>query len=138
MTLCRCLFSLLLLMPLLASAGPAADFAAASRSQQATLLQQWAAAPDSQRLPLLEALHAETVVIDQNKQPFSQQGTQLRPLEGAAQPAGNLKKLFMNNRLRVLVNNALAAHQLVSSDAALRLRAAQQLQNGGLPTSCRC
>ena len=71
MTLCRCLFSLLLLMPLLASAGPAADFAAASRSQQATLLQQWAAAPDSQRLPLLEALHAETVVIDQNKQPSS-------------------------------------------------------------------
>ncbi|MBN9931385.1 hypothetical protein HZD82_23555, partial [Pantoea agglomerans] len=41
--LCRCFFSLLLLLPLLASAGTAADFAAASRSQQATLLQQWAA-----------------------------------------------------------------------------------------------
>ena len=131
MNLCRCFFSLLLLLPLFASAGPAADFTAASRSQQATLLQQWAAAPDSQRLPLLEALKAETVVIDQNKQPFSQQGSTLQPLDAVAQPTGNLKKLFMNNRLRVLVNNALAAHQLVSSDAALRLRAAQQLQNEG-------
>lgn len=132
MNLCRCFFSLLLLIPLLASAGPAADFAAASRSQQATLLQQWAAAPDSPRLPLLEALHAETVVIDQNKQPFSQQGSTLQPLDAVAQPTGNLKKLFMNNRLRVLVSNALAAHQLVSSDTALRLRAAQQLQSEGV------
>ncbi len=35
----------------------------------------------------------------------------------------------MNNRLRVLVASALAAHQLVSPDAGVRLRAAQQLQN---------
>ncbi|WP_288473715.1 urea ABC transporter permease subunit UrtB [uncultured Pantoea sp.] len=132
MNLCRCFLSLLLLMPLMASAGPAADFAAASRSQQAALLQQWAAAPDSQRLPLLEALHAETVVTDQNRQPFSQQGATLQPLDTVAQPAGSLKKLFMNNRLRVLVNTALAAHQLVSPDVALRLRAARQLQNEGV------
>ncbi|MGJ8713331.1 HEAT repeat domain-containing protein, partial [Pantoea agglomerans] len=56
----------------------------------------------------------------------------LQPLDAVAQPTGNLKKLFMNNRLRVLVNNALAAHQLVSSDTALRLRAAQQLQSEGV------
>ena len=39
----------------------------------------------------------------------------------------------MNNRLRVLIASALAAHQLVSDDAAIRLRAAQQLQNDAAP-----
>lgn len=126
------LLSLLLLLPLFASAGPAADFAAASRTQQATLLQQWAAAPDASRLPLLQALKAESLVTDQNKQPFSKVGDKLLPLDTEAQPAGSVKKLFMNNRLRVLAASALAAHQLVSNDAHLRLRAAQQLQNDGV------
>ncbi|MDL4915606.1 MAG: urea ABC transporter permease subunit UrtB [Enterobacterales bacterium endosymbiont of Blomia tropicalis] len=132
MNLRLCLFSLLLLLPLFANAGPAADFAAASRTQQAALLQQWAATPDVSRLPLLQALKAESVVIDQNKQPFSRVGDKLLPLDASPQPAGNVKKVFMNNRLRVLVAGALAAHQLVSEDASLRLRAARQLQNDGV------
>lgn len=129
MTLRLCFFSFLLLLPLFASAGPAADFAAASRAQQAELLQQWAAAPDVSLLPLLQALKAETVVTDQDRHPFSQTGNGLQPLDTSSQPKGALKKLFMNNRLRVLVASALAAHQLVSSDASVRLSAAQQLQN---------
>lgn len=68
---------LLLLLPLFASAGSAADFVAASRTQQADLLQQWAAAPDARRLPLLEALKAETVVTDQDHHPFSKTGDSL-------------------------------------------------------------
>lgn len=132
MNLRLCLFSLLLWLPLFANAGPAADFAAASRTQQATLLQQWAAAPEASRLPLLQALKAETVVIDQKKQPFSKVGDALLPLDASPQPDGDVKKVFMNNRLRVLVTGALAAHQLVSDDANVRLRAAQQLQNDGV------
>lgn len=132
MNLRLCLFSLLLWLPLFANAGPAADFAAASRTQQATLLQQWAAAPEASRLPLLQALKAETVVIDQKKQPFSKVGDALLPLDASSQPEGDVKKVFMNNRLRVLVTGALAAHQLVSDDANVRLRAAQQLQNDGV------
>ena len=93
------LLSLCLLMPLLAQAGAGADFAAASRSQQAVLLQQWAAAPDASRLPLLEALHHESVVIDQNKQPFNKAENTLTPLDASPQPTGSTKKLFMNNRL---------------------------------------
>lgn len=120
---------LLLLTPFVAQAGPAADFAAANRTEQAKLLQQWAAAPDASRLPLLQALKSESVVIDQNKQPFSNQNGKLTPLEASAQPQGATKKLFMNNRLRVLTINALASHQLVSSDPATRLRAARALQN---------
>ncbi|WP_130833930.1 urea ABC transporter permease subunit UrtB [[Erwinia] mediterraneensis] len=126
------LLSLCLLLPLLAQAGAGADFAAASRNQQAALLQQWAAAPDARRLPLLEALRNESVVIDQNKQPFSKVAGKLIALDSAPHPAGSSKKLFMNNRLRVLVSAALAAHQLVSDNPDTRLRAARQLQNEGV------
>ncbi len=121
--------SLCLMFPLLAQAGPAADFAAASRTQQAELLQQWAAAPEPARLPLLQALRDESVVLDRNQQPFRDvQGT-LTPLDGNVEPVGATKKLFMNNRLRGLVATALAAHQLVSDDAATRLNAVRQLQS---------
>ena len=131
MIMTRILLMLVLLIgtPFAAQAGPAADYAAASRSEQAKLLQQWAATPDASRLPLLEALRAESVVIDQHKQPFSTLNGQLTPLEGDAIPSGTTKKLFINNRLRVLTINALASHQLVSDDAATRLRAARALQN---------
>ncbi|WBV23563.1 urea ABC transporter permease subunit UrtB [Pantoea piersonii] len=122
---------LLLLLPWLTHAGDGADFAAASRTQQATLLLQWAAAPQTSRLPLLQALRKESVVIDQNKQPFSKQDGRLIPLDSALQPSGGTKKLFMNNRLRLLIASALAAHQLVSDDPVIRLSAAQQLQNDG-------
>ncbi len=131
-TLRRIFWSLLwltLCQPLLASAGPAADFSAANRSQQATLLQQWAAAPDEHLLPLLNALHNENVVTDENKQPFSKTGDKLVPLDSAQQPAGNTRKLLMNNRLRILTSRALSAIELTSHDPALRLHAARQLQN---------
>ncbi|WP_437216926.1 urea ABC transporter permease subunit UrtB [Pectobacterium sp. LFLA-215] len=121
--------SLCLMLPSLAQAGPAADFAATNRTQQAELLQQWAVAPDPARLPLLQALRDESVVLDQNQQPFRDvQGT-LTPLEEHAEPVGATKKLFMNNRLRVLIATALASHQLVSDDAATRLNAVRQLQS---------
>ena len=123
------LFALCLLAPLAASAGPAADFAAASRTDQIKLLQAWAATPDPTRLPFLQALRKEHVVLDENKQPFSDTAGKLTPLDSAAQPAGSTKKLFMNNRLRVMVATTLAAHQLVSDDVATRLSAARALQN---------
>ncbi|QDY43584.1 urea ABC transporter permease subunit UrtB [Candidatus Pantoea soli] len=133
MTFRPLLSCLLLLLPWLTQAGDGADFAAASRTRQAALLQQWAAAPDAHRLPLLQALRDETVVTDRHQQPFSRQNDQLIPLDSARAPDGATRKLFMNNRLRGLVASALAAHQLVSSDAALRLRAARQLQNDAAP-----
>jgi len=112
-----------------ASAGPASEYGAASRTQQAQLLQTWSAAPDASRLPLLQALRQENVVVDKRGQLFTQSGETLTPLEGNAAPEGNPRKLFMNNRIRTLVANALAAHQLVSDDRTLRLAAAQNLQN---------
>jgi urea transport system permease protein len=122
------LFITLCLLPA-AFAGPAADFAAASRPGQVALLQQWAAQPDASRLALLTALHQENVVLDANRRPFSRVDGRLTPLDGNAPPEGSTKKLFMNNRLRVLVATTLAAHQLVSDSAATRLAAARELQN---------
>ncbi|VDZ65515.1 Uncharacterised protein [Serratia odorifera] len=79
---------LLCCLPLWAQAGPASDFAAASRAQQARLLQAWAAEPDAARLPLLQALKQEKVVIDGAGQAFVQQGDKLLPLEGDAAVQG--------------------------------------------------
>ncbi|MEI7376413.1 urea ABC transporter permease subunit UrtB [Dickeya chrysanthemi] len=118
-----------LLMTAAAQAGPAADYGQASRTQQAQLLQQWSAAPEASRLPLLQALNDESVVADQNGQLFTEQDGKPVPLEGDAAPGGATKKVFMNNRIRGLVASALAAHQLVSQDDGVRLRAALQLQN---------
>lgn len=129
----RLLLLLLLSLPCLAVAGPAADFSAASRSDQLKILQQWAAAPDPARLPLLQALRQETVVLDENKQPFNQLDGKLVPLDSSATPVGNTKKLFMNNRLRTLIATTLAAHQLVSPQVATRLQAARALQNDAQP-----
>ncbi|PKH22597.1 urea ABC transporter permease subunit UrtB [Enterobacterales bacterium CwR94] len=134
MTLRQRLAFLLLLLPWLASAGPATDFGQASRTQQATLLQQWSTAPDPARLPLLQALQQEAVVTDSQKNLFVVHNGRVTPLEGLAPPHGNTRKVLLNNRLRVLIANALAAHQLVSHDAAVRLRAARQLQQDAVPT----
>ena len=127
-------FTFLLLCSLFMSAsalaGPAADYGKASRSEQAKLLQQWAADPQASRLPLLEALSGESVVSDELGQLFSERGGKLLPLEGNAVPSGNSKKVFMNNRIRGLIASALAAHQLVSDDEKVRLSAALTLQNG--------
>ncbi|QEW33655.1 urea ABC transporter permease subunit UrtB [Erwinia billingiae] len=123
------LLALCLLAPLSAFAGPAADFAAASRSDQITLLQRWAATPDPSRLPFLQALRNENVVLDEHKQPFSEVDGKLSALDSVAQPTGSTKKLFMNNRLRVMIATTLAAHQLVSDSVATRLSAARALQN---------
>lgn len=131
MNIFRYLGYVLLLLPWLVQAGDSADFAAASRSQQAVLLEQWASAPQAQRLPLLEALHNETVMTDSNKQPFSRQGNNLVPLDTVAEPMGSLKKLMINNRLRGLITTALAAHQIVSPDSAIRLSAARALLLNG-------
>ncbi|MFJ7498373.1 urea ABC transporter permease subunit UrtB [Serratia grimesii] len=119
---------LLCCLPMFAQAGPADDFAVANRTQQAKLLQAWASAPDASRLPLLQALKQENVVIDEAKHAFILQGDRYQPLDGAATPVGTPKKLWLNNRLRILIANALSAQRLVSEDPALRLQAAQALQ----------
>lgn len=104
------LLALLLLLPLAAQAAGDADFfIAAKPNEQASLLQGWAAQPDPSRLELLTSL---------------QQG-RLGPDDS--------RKLRLNNRLRGLVDNALASHQLLSSDASVRLAAAQQLQKSAQP-----
>ncbi|WP_145476894.1 urea ABC transporter permease subunit UrtB [Yersinia similis] len=124
----RPMIGLLLGLSTLAMAGPAQDFVAASRAQQATLLQQWATEPDASRLPLLQALKQETLVVDSAGQAFIKNNQSVNSLEGQSQPTGTLKKIWLNNRLRILIANALAAQRLVSDDETVRLQAAVELQ----------
>ena len=129
----RFLLSLVLLLPVIAHAGDASDFAAASSSQQAALLERWSAEPDAARLPLLEALQQGRVAADSNKAAFIEIDGVYQPADGTTAPAEAPRKLRLNNRLRGLIATAVASHQLLAEDPALRLAAAQQLQKSAKP-----
>lgn len=129
---CALLLATLLSLPALA--GPAQDFAAADNEARGKLLEQWAAVPDAKRLPLLEALQAGRLALDsQNRAFLLGDDRQYHAAEGSAAPLGEPDKVRLNNRLRGLLNTALASHQLVANDPAVRLEAARQLQKSAKP-----
>ncbi|WP_460417117.1 urea ABC transporter permease subunit UrtB [Pseudomonas sp. microsymbiont 2] len=105
----RLLLTLLLLLPLATQASEGEFFLSAKPAEQANLLETWAAQPDPARLPLLENLRQGRIA------------------------EGDTRKLRLNNRLRGLIDNALASHQLLSDQANVRLAAAQQLQKTAQP-----
>jgi len=129
----RLLLSLALLLPLTTHAGDAHDFVTANPAQQASLLESWAAAPNPARLPLLEALQQGRVATDSEKNAFIENAGSYQAAEGEALPIDTPKKLRLNNRLRGLLATALASHQLLAAEPALRLAAAQQLQKSAKP-----
>ncbi|HEY1845372.1 MAG TPA: urea ABC transporter permease subunit UrtB [Buttiauxella sp.] len=133
MKLVRWLLIAAWLLPCFARAGDADDFAAANRAEQARLLQSWAAMPDESRLPLLNALGQETLVVDEQRHTFAQNGAVLTPLDEAKSAAGRVKKIRLTNRLRVLTGSALATHRLLSDNVTIRLQAAQALQREADP-----
>ena len=107
----KCFFvALMLLLPLAASADDATDFAGANPAQQAQLLERWAAQPVPARVELLNNLQHGQLVVD-----------------------GQTNTVRLNNRLRSLIDTALASHQLLAADPTLRLSAAQQLQKSAKP-----
>ncbi|UBM24816.1 urea ABC transporter permease subunit UrtB [Pseudomonas sp. p1(2021b)] len=105
----RCLLTLFLLLPLATQASEGEFFLAAKPAEQAHLLQTWAAQPDAARLPLLENLHQGRIAEN------------------------DARKVRLNNRLRSLIDNALASHRLLSDQVSIRLAAAQQLQKSAQP-----
>ncbi|MDM3884570.1 urea ABC transporter permease subunit UrtB [Pseudomonas sp. BCRC 81390] len=105
----RLLLTLLLLLPLATQANEGEFFFSAKPAEQARLLETWAAQPDAARLPLLQNLRQGRIGAD------------------------DTRKVRLNNRLRGLIDNALASHQLLSDDSATRLAAAQQLQKSAQP-----
>ena len=108
--LVRFILTLGLLLPWLASASDSGDFVAADASRRAALLESWAAHPDPARIELLEALQQGQVAVE-----------------------GEARTLRLNNRLRGLVETALASHRLLAVDAEVRLAAARQLQKSAKP-----
>ncbi|MCO7633448.1 urea ABC transporter permease subunit UrtB [Pseudomonas guariconensis] len=105
----RLLLTLLLLLPLATQASEGEFFLAAKANEQARLLLGWAAQPEPSRLALLSALKQGRIA------------------------EGDTRKVRLNNRLRGLIDNALASHQLFSDDSDLRLAAARQLQKSAQP-----
>ncbi|KIC82344.1 urea ABC transporter permease subunit UrtB [Pseudomonas sp. C5pp] len=105
----RLLLTLLLLMPLATQASEGEFFLAAKPAEQARLLEGWAAQPDTARLALLGNLRQGRIAAD------------------------DTRKVRLNNRLRGLIDNALASHQLLSDNRDIRLAAAQQLQKSAQP-----
>lgn len=132
--LVRALLIVAWLLPCFARAGDAEEFVAANRTQQANLLQGWATNPDAARLPLLNALTQENLAVDEQHHAFVQHDSALTALGAAKLPAGELKKVRLTNRLRVLAARALASHQLISDVVTIRLQAAKALQRDADPT----
>jgi urea transport system permease protein len=110
----RFILALILLLPLAVHASDASDFVSADSAQQAKLLEAWAAQPDSARVELINSLQQGQITVD-----------------------GETKVLRLNNRLRGLIDTALASHQLLAADAKLRLGAAQQLQKSAKPAQLK-
>ncbi|WP_079203299.1 urea ABC transporter permease subunit UrtB [Pseudomonas sp. CC6-YY-74] len=121
------------LLPLTGHAGDANDFVAASPSRQASLLESWSAAPDATRLPLLEALQQGRLAADSSKNAFIQVNGVYQSAEAEVAPTEAPRKLRLNNRLRGLIGTAMASHQLLAADPALRLAAARELQKRAKP-----
>ncbi len=84
---------------------------AANPTQQAKLLESWAAQPDPARIELIDSLQQGQISVD---------GAPAQPVR-------------LNNRLRGLIDNAVAAQQLLAADAKVRLAAAVQLQKSAKP-----
>ncbi|MBI6600424.1 MULTISPECIES: urea ABC transporter permease subunit UrtB [Pseudomonas] len=110
----RFIVTALLLLPLLVHAGDAEDFLAANPTQQAKLLQDWAANPDPARIELVDALQ-----------------------QGQLTANGETKTVRLNNRLRGLIDNVQASQQLLAADPKVRLAAAQTLQKSAQPAQLK-
>jgi urea transport system permease protein len=110
----RFILTALLLLPLAAHAGDAEDFLAANPTQQAKLLQDWAAQPDPARIELVDALQQGQLTLN-----------------------GETKTVRLNNRLRGLIDNVQASQQLLAADPKVRLAAAQTLQKSAQPAQLK-
>ena len=132
MSLIRFLIAVLLL-PMVASANDASEFTGASSAEQVRLLEAWAAEPVPARLGLLVALQEGRVASDADKKPFIETNDVMVGADGTTPATEPVRKLRLNNRLRGLVETALASHRLLSEDRQVRLAAALELQRSARP-----
>lgn len=110
----RFIVAALLLLPFAAQAGDADDFLAANPTQQAKLLQDWAAQPDPARIELVDALQRGQLTLN-----------------------GETKTVRLNNRLRGMIDNVQASQQLLAADPKVRLAAAKTLQKSAQPAQLK-
>ncbi len=107
------------------------EFANGDNDGKITVLAEWASHPDSETLPLLEALHNDSLGIVAGEQLIIFEDDIVRDaFSGEKLPAvpENAESIVINNRIRSAIANALAAIRLSSPDAAVRLDAVETLQ----------
>lgn len=133
------ILALCLWLPFAAHASEAGDFVAADSSERAQLLESWAARPDPARVELLVALQDDRVAADSSNRAFIQNGNSFIAVDPDAPALADApnpdapQSISLNNRLRGLINTALASHQLLAADPKVRLAAAQVLQKSARP-----
>jgi urea transport system permease protein len=105
---------------------------AADRSATGAAIDAIAARRDALGLALLEALQSGELRIDESGRVYTAVDGQLRPLApGApAKPAGPLQTPLIDNRLRRVVDIAVASLKLGSAERDVRLAAAEELAKG--------
>lgn len=115
-----------------------------SFSAKLTAVESLAASTDARALPLLEALTAGELYTWDGTPPVvlgRRSGDSLRltdPASGAdlgEAASGTAKKITLNNAMRVALRAAIAAGNLTSPDAALRLQAARELLGSATPNA---
>jgi urea transport system permease protein len=91
-----------------------------------TALQKALATPDAQTASFLQALADDAVKVSATQVLIVRDGKATDPVSGEATPLpDNAEEVINNNRMRGEIDAALSALQLLSPDAALRLKAAK-------------
>ena len=91
-----------------------------------TALQKALATPDAQTATFLQALADDAVKVTDSQVLIVRDGKATDPVNGEATPLpDNAEEVINNNRMRGEIDAALSALQLLSPDAALRLKAAK-------------
>jgi urea transport system permease protein len=135
----RLILALSLWLPFAAHASDAGDFVAADSSERAALLETWAAKPNPARIDLIVALQEGRVAADSSNRAFIQNGDTFTAVDPTAPAVADApspdepQAISLNNRLRGLVETALASHQLLAADPGQRLSAALLLQKAARP-----
>jgi len=98
-------------------------------------LQKVLAAPDAPTAAFLKALADDAVKVSGTQVLVVRDGQANDPVTGEASPLPNtVEDVINNNRMRGEIDAALAALQLLSTDAAMRLQAAQSVLKEPDPT----
>lgn len=120
-------------MPL-AEASPAGDLAKADPADRAELISRWAAAADPAILPVLDALEAGNILVDDKQHGFVLTEGGLVDAETGTPSRidpNSLETVNANNSVRAAMDTVRAALQLADPSAEVRIKAIKTIRESG-------